>query len=132
MHEVKKNLGNNKAEYDLYLIFKNQISWKFKERESIVKLFEMVPRDKLSTYDPVDIKSLESSFKDVQSLDVMKKFANLVYSIRNSNVHQGESEDGNTLEISADCWPKLTYCLFLIVEHLYSEYQEGMPQAHLP
>lgn len=132
MHEIKQTLGGNKAEHDLYLMFKKQISWKYKERESIVKLFEMVPRNVLSAHDPVAIKSLSNSFKDEQDIEVMKKFANLVYSIRNSNVHQGESEDGQTIEVSADCWPKLTYCLFLIVEHLYSVYQAGMPRSPVP
>ncbi|MGO4610859.1 hypothetical protein AB4142_31475, partial [Variovorax sp. 2RAF20] len=80
------------------------------------------------SHDPVSIKSLSGRFENKTDIAVMNKFAHLIYSIRNSNVHQGESEDGQTIEISADCWPKLTYCLFLIVEHLYSKYQSGMPR----
>ncbi|MCS5451502.1 hypothetical protein ACJVQT_19265 [Enterobacter huaxiensis] len=132
MHGIKQTFGGNYAEYDLYLTFQDQLSWKYKERASIVKLFEIVPRGVLSTHDPVSITSLSSCFENQADTAVMNKFAHLIYSIRNSNVHQGESDDGQTIEISADCWPKLTYCLFLIVEHLYSVYQAGMPRPPTP
>lgn len=128
MHGLKQNFGGNYAEHDLYLMLQDQLSWKYKENASIVKLFEIVPRGVLSGHDPVDIKSLSGCFENHTDVAVMNRFARLVYSIRNSNVHQGESEDGPTIEVSADCWPKLTYCLFLIVEHLYSVYQVGMPR----
>lgn len=132
MHGIKQNFGGTFAEYDLFLSLQNQLSWKYKEEASIVKLFGIVPRDILSPHDPVSIKSLSDRFENKTDIAVMNKFAHLIYSIRNSNVHQGESEDGQTIEISADCWPKLTYCLFLIVEHLYSKYQSGMPRSPAP
>lgn len=128
MHGIKQSFGGNYSEHDLYLMFQDQISWKYKERASIVKLFEMVPRVVLAPHDPLDIKSLSGRFENQTDVEVMKRFANLIYSIRNSNVHQGESEDSPLIEVSADCWPKLTYCLFLIVEHLYSVHQAGMPR----
>lgn len=128
MHGLKQTLGGNYAEYDLYLTVQDQLSWSFKEGVAIVKLFEIVPRVVLLNHDPVDIRSLSDRFQDTSDVAVMRKFANLVYSIRNSNVHQGESEHGPAIDISADCWPKLTYCLFLIVEHLYSSYQVGVPR----
>ncbi|WEE03811.1 hypothetical protein PXW05_18365 [Serratia marcescens] len=132
MHGIKQTFGSNYAEYDLYLTLQDQLSWKYKERTSIAKLFEIVPRVVLSPHDPVSIKSLSGRFENQTDIAVMNKFAHLIYSIRNSNVHQGESEDGQTIEVSADCWPKLTYCLFLIVEHLYSVYQAGMPRPPTP
>ncbi|NMY07734.1 hypothetical protein HBO38_04575 [Pseudomonas veronii] len=129
MHGIKQIFGANYAEHDLYLTLQDQLSWRYQEKASIVKLFEIVPRTVLSTHDPVGIKSLSGCFENQSDIAVMKKFAHLIYSIRNSNVHQGESEDGTSIEVSADCWPKLTYCLFLIVEHLYSFYQAGMPRS---
>lgn len=132
MHGLKQTFGGNYAEYDLYLTLQDLLSWRYKEKASIVKLFEIVPRVVLSAHDPVGIKSLSGRFDNQADIAVMNKFAQLIYSIRNSNVHQGESEDGQTIEVSADCWPKLTYCLFLIVEHLYSVYQAGMPQPPTP
>ncbi|MBX8621074.1 hypothetical protein K4754_03435 [Pseudomonas glycinae] len=128
MHRLKQNFGGNYAEYDLYLTLQDQLSWRYKEKASIVKLFEIVPRGVLSSHDPVGIKSLSGRFENQADIAVMNRFAQLIYSIRNSNVHQGESEDGPTIEVSADCWPKLTSCLFLIVEHLYSVHQAGMPR----
>lgn len=128
MHGIKQVIGVNYAEHDLYLTLRDQLSWRYKERTSIVKLFEVVPRAVLSVHDPVGIKSLSGRFENQTDIAVMSRFAHLIYSIRNSNVHQGDSEDDPTIEVSADCWPKLTYCLFLIVEHLYSVYQAGMPR----
>lgn len=127
MHGIKQTFGGNYAEYDLYLTLQDQLSWKYKERASIAKLFEIVPRAVLAAHDPVGIKSLSGCFDNQADIAVMNKFAHLIYSIRNSNVHQGESEDSMAIEVSADCWPKLTYCLFLIVEHLYTVHQAGMP-----
>ena len=127
MHGIKQTFGGNYAEYDLYLTLQDQLSWRYKERASIAKLFEIVPRVVLAAHDPVGIKSLSGRFEKQTDIAVMNRFAHLIYSIRNSNVHQGESEDGPPIEVSADCWPKLTYCLFLIVEHLYSVHQAGMP-----
>ncbi len=127
MHGIKQTFGGNYAEYDLYLTLQDQLSWKYKERASVAKLFEIVPRFVLAAHDPVGIKSLSGRFENQTDIAVMNRFAHLIYSIRNSNVHQGESEDGTSIEVSADCWPKLTYCLFLIVEHLYSVHQAGMP-----
>lgn len=128
MHGIKQTFGGNDTEYDLYLKLQDQLSWRYKERASIAKLFEIVPRHVLADHDPVGIKSLSDRFEKLTDIAVMNRFAHLIYSIRNSNVHQGESEDGPPIEVSADCWPKLTYCLFLIVEHLYSVYQAGMPR----
>lgn len=127
MHGVKQTFGGTDTEYDLYLKLQDQLSWKYKERASIAKLFEVVPRKVLAAHDPVGIKSLIGRFEKQTDTAVMNRFSHLIYSIRNSNVHQGESEDGPPIEVSADCWPKLTYCLFLIVEHLYSVHQAGMP-----
>ncbi len=129
MHSIKQTFGGNDTEYDLYLKLQDQLSWRYKEKASIAKLFEIVPRLVLATHDPVDIKSLSGRFERQTDIAVMNRFAHLIYSIRNSNVHQGESEDGPPIEVSADCWPKLTHCLFLIVEHLYSVYQAGMPRS---
>ncbi|MYZ45247.1 hypothetical protein [Schauerella aestuarii] len=128
MYGVKEAFGGEYAEYELYLKLQDQLSWRYKERASIVKLFEIVPRTVLAAHDPLDIKSLSGRFEERTDNAVMIKFANLIYSIRNSNVHQGNSEDDPSIEVSADCWPKLTYCLFLIVEHLYSAHTTGMPQ----
>ncbi len=127
MHEMKRALNGVEAEYDLYLKFYDQISWRYKERPSIAKLFEVVPRAILAAHDPVKIKSLNGRFDDKDNVAVMNRFANLIYSIRNSNVHQAEAENEPLIDIDAECWPKLTCCLFLIVEHFYSTHQAGMP-----
>ncbi len=127
MHEMKRAIGGAEAEYDLYLKLYDQISWRYKERPSIAKLFEVVPRTILAAHDPVTIKSLNGRFEGKDNVMVMTGFANLIYSIRNSNVHQAEAENESPIEIGAECWPKLTCCLFLIVEHFYSKHQAGMP-----
>lgn len=128
MHGIKQAFGVNDAEYDLYLKLRGQLSWKSKESASIAKLFEVVPRGVLALHDPTGIESLSGRFEKQADIDVMKRFGQLIYSIRNSNVHQGESEDGLSIEVRADCWPKLTCCLFLIVEYLYTAHPAGMPR----
>lgn len=130
MHGVRSALNIEIGEYDLYLQLQEQMSWKYKEEPSIAKLFELIPRATLAPNDPLHIKSLADRFEGTSDSEVMKKFAYLIYSIRNSNVHQGKSRRSHSLDISADCWPKLTYCLFLIVEHLYSVHGAGMPRLY--
>lgn len=129
MYGVRRTFGGGDSEYELYLKLQNELSWKYNERASIAKLFEIIPRRVLANYDPVGIESLSAKFENKEDVAVMKRFANLIYSIRNANVHQGESDEGPSIEVSADCWPKLTCCLFLIVEHLYSDHGPGMPRA---
>ncbi|MDC7798341.1 hypothetical protein [Stenotrophomonas geniculata] len=127
MHDVRSALNIDIGEYELYLQLHRKMSWKYKEEPSIAKLFELIPRTALAPSDPLQIKSLADRFVGTPDSEVMKKFAYLIYSIRNSNVHQGKLGHTHSVDVSADCWPKLTFCLFLIVEHLYSVHGAGMP-----
>lgn len=130
MHGVRSTLNIEISEYELYLQLQEKISWKYKEEPSIAKLFELVPRAVLASNDPLRIKSLADRFEGTSDSEVMRKFSHLIYSIRNSNVHQGKSGHTHSVDVSADCWPKLTCCLFLIVEHLYSVHGAGMPRLY--
>lgn len=127
MHGVRSALNIDIGEYELYLQLHGKMSWQYKEEPSIAKLFELIPRTALAPSDPLQIKSLADRFVGTPDSEVMKKFAYLIYSIRNSNVHQGKLGHAHSVDVSADCWPKLTFCLFLIVEHLYSVHGAGMP-----
>lgn len=129
MHKLKSTLQTSLSEYALAVQCKDEAAWSYKETTSIVTLFEVVPRSVLSDCDPASIPCLAGRFEGKNEIEFMRSFASAIYSIRNSNVHQNEHATQQKIDVTANCWPKLTHCLFLIVEHLYAVHGAGMPPA---
>lgn len=127
MKQLKLALDSPLTEHELALKCKNSASWTYGEHSSIQKLFEVVPREVIFSCNPLSIPCLIGRFNGKDDTEFMRTFASAVYSIRNSNVHQGEHSVERTIDVTANCWPKLTNCLFLIVEYFYSYHGEGMP-----
>jgi hypothetical protein len=129
MSQLKKSLESPLTEYELGKNCKDKASWTFNEKTSIKKLFEHVPSGVLSICEPNKITCLKSKLLNIKEDEIMRAFASAVYSIRNSNVHQSNINEEKKIEITADCWPKLTCCLFMIIEYFYVNYNSGMPPA---
>ncbi len=129
MSQLKESLGSSLTEYELGKNCKDKASWTFNEKTSIKKLFEHVPSNVLSICEPNKITCLKRKLLNAEEDKIMGLFASAVYSIRNSNVHQSNLSEDKKIEITADCWPKLTCCLFMIIEYFYVNYNLGMPPA---
>lgn len=130
MHRLKVSIGSASTEHDLSIQCKSDLMWSFKEIDSIQLLFSLVPVTAMETCQVMEINCIRERFK--ASMDwslIMKGLANAIYSIRNTGVHQGNHATDLPIKVTADCWPKLTHALFLIVEYFYTAHESGMPPS---
>lgn len=127
MHSLKKALKSTLTEHELSQQCKESAAWAHKEKASISKLFELVPVVAMEACNPSEISCVKEKLKGKQGDEFMRALSGVIYSIRNSNVHQGAHATDEFIEITAGCWPKLTGCLFLVAEYFYCNYSSGMP-----
>lgn len=126
MKALKAKLSAGLSEHALAKICEVNISWKFDEKASITELFSLIPQSAFS-FSPATIKCLEDR---IEADGSMRRVGGVIYSIRNSNIHQAKIDDA-PVEVSAECWPKLTLLLFEVVRYFYKEHSAGMPKGKL-
>jgi hypothetical protein len=132
MNKLKISLGSRISEFELARRCKDDLSWKGKERPSIQNLFALVPHDVIEDQTIRNISSIQHRLDEAKDRTaLMRAFGGAVYSIRNSGVHQGDLENETKIMVTAECWPRLTECIFKIVLYFYSDplHKNGMPSA---
>ena len=128
MHGLRAALKSTISEYELSIHCQSTMSWKYSEESSIKELLALVPVDALIQADPKTIPCLATRLSGKNdSADIMRSMANSIYSIRNANVHQGEGVSDQPINVTANCWPRLTLSLYLIIEYFYTKHPSGVP-----
>jgi hypothetical protein len=129
MKKLKTALSSDISEFDLYKICSKDARWKIGEQESIAALFELVPEEVFIDLRFQEISCIKSKFeKPDDHTDSMRKFASAIYAVRNSAVHQGETDDERTITVNAESWPQLILALYKVVEYFYLSHPTGMPR----
>lgn len=125
MQALRDSLGLDCSALHLARECYQELRWRGREAESVMRLFDMAPPATVQSHSLKSVKCFADLNPSVASSN---SYGRRIYKIRNYLVHQEDYEDETPLDMADEDWPVVTAYLLDVVRYLYMSWSKDIPK----